>query len=174
MGKHIGRILLSEDEILQRVQELGRQISNDYRDDEIIIVCVLKGAVVFLADLLRSIDVPTDLDFARISSYGDGTESTGVMEVLHCPTTDIEGRHVLVIDDIADSGLTLRYLKDSLLAKRPASLKFCILLDKIGRRTQDVKIDYVGFEIPNKFVVGYGLDHAGQHRGLRHIAILGN
>ncbi len=152
---------------------LGQQISNDYRDKEITIVCVLKGAVVFVADLLRSIDVPTDLDFVQISSYGNGTKSTGVAKVLQGLTTNIQGRHVLVVDDIVDSGLTLRCLRDSLLTKCPASLKLCVLLDKVGHRTQDVKIDYVGFEIPNKFVVGYGLDYAGQYRGLRHIAILG-
>ena len=123
MKDYIGKILLSEEQILQRVQELGRQISNDYRGEEIIIVCVLKGAVVFLADLLRSIDVPTDLDFVQISSYGDGTESTGTPSVLHCPTTDIKGKHVLVVDDIVDSGLTLSHLEESLLVEKPASLK---------------------------------------------------
>ena len=174
MEQNTGKILLSEEEIRLRVEKLGQQISSDYRCDGIIIVCVLKGAVIFLADLLRNIDVPAELDFVQISSYGHGTESTGVAKVLQGLTTDIQCRHVLVVDDIADSGLTLRYLKDSLLAKRPASLKLCVLLDKIGRRIQDVKIDYVGFEIPNKFVVGYGLDCAGQHRGLRHIAILGD
>ena len=172
LENHIGKILLSEDEILQRVQALGEQISSDYSGEEITIVCVLKGAVIFLADLLRSIDAPTDLDFVQISSYGDGTKSTGVTEVLHCPTTDIEGRHVLIVDDIVDSGLTLRHLKESLLAEKPASLKLCVLLDKVGRRTEGVEIDYVGFEVPNKFVIGYGLDYAGRYRGLRYIATL--
>ena len=172
MENHIGRTLLSEQEILRRVQELGRQISNDYHGEEIIIICILKGAVVFLADLLRSLDVPTDLDFVQVSSYGDGTESTGVMEVLHCPTTDIKGRHVLVIDDIADSGLTLSHLRESLLAEKPASIKLCVLLNKVGRRSEDIEIDYVGFEIPNEFVIGYGLDYAGSYRGLRYIATL--
>ncbi len=154
------------------MQELGKQISNDYRGEEIVIVCVLKGAVVFLADLLRSIDSPTDLDFVQVSSYGDGTESTGVTKVLHCPTTDIAGRHVLVVDDIADSRLTLHRLRENLLAEKPASLKLCVLLDKAGRRTEDVEIDYAGFEIPDEFVIGYGLDYAGRYRGLRYIAIL--
>ncbi|MFC1714679.1 hypoxanthine phosphoribosyltransferase [Candidatus Poribacteria bacterium] len=172
MGKHIGKTLLSEQQILRRVQELGQQISNDYRGEEVIIVCVLKGAVVFLADLLRSIDVPTDLDFVQISSYGDGTESTGVVEVLHCPTTEIEDRHVLIVDDIVDSGLTLNHLRESLLTEEPASLKLCVLLNKMGRRTEDVEMDYVGFEIPNEFVIGYGLDYAGRYRSLRYIATL--
>ena len=172
MEQNIGEILLSEDEILQRVEKLGQQISTDYGGKEITIVCVLKGAVVFLADLLRNIDVPAKLDFVQISSYGHRTESTGMAKVLQGLTTNIQGRHVLVVDDIVDSGLTLRCLKDSLLAKGPASLKLCVLLDRIGRRTQGVKIDYVGFEIPNKFAVGYGLDYAEQYRGLRHIAVL--
>ena len=172
MEIHIGRILLSEDEILQRVQKLGRRISNDYRGKEIIIVCVLKGAVVFLADLLRSLDIPTNLDFVQISSYGDGTESIGEMKFIQGLTTNIEGRDVLVVDDIVDSGLTLRHLKEILLAKRPASLKLCVLLNKARSRIEDIKVDYVGFEIPNEFVIGYGLDYAGQYRGLRYIAIL--
>lgn len=172
MKSDIGKILLSEDEILKRVQELGQQISRDYRGQEIKIVCILKGAVVFLADLLRSLEVPTDLDFAHISSYGDGTESTGMIEMLHCPTAEIEGRHVLVVDDIIDSGLTLSYLEDNLRKRQPLSLRFCVLLDKMGRRKESIAVDYVGFEIPDEFVIGYGLDHAGHHRGLRYIAAL--
>ena len=172
MKKHIGRILLSEDVILRRVRELGQQISNDYRGKEITIVCVLKGAVVFLADLLRSLDVPTDLDFVQISSYGNGTESAGKVDFLQDPTINIEGSDVLVVDDIVDSGLTLHCLRDKLLAKRPASLKLCVLLDKARSRTADVKVDYVGFEIPNEFVIGYGLDYSGRYRGLRYIATL--
>jgi len=169
---NIGKILLSEEEILQRVRELGEQISSDYSDKEMVVVCVLKGAVVFLADLLRSIDAPTDLDFVQISSYGHGTESTGTPATLHCPTTDIEGKHVLVVDDIVDSGLTLNHLRESLLTEKPASLKFCVLLDKAGRRVENIDIDYSGFQIANEFVIGYGLDYAGRHRGLRYIAIL--
>jgi hypoxanthine phosphoribosyltransferase len=172
MREYIGRILLAEDAILRRVRELGQQISNDYRGKEITIVCVLKGAIVFLADLLRSLDVPTGLDFVQISSYGDGTKSSGKVEFLQCLTTDIEGRDVLIVDDIVDSGLTLHCLRKALLAKRPASLKLCVLLDKDKSRNEDMKIDYAGFEIPDKFVIGYGLDYAGQYRGLRYIATL--
>ena len=172
MARHIGRILLSEDAILQRVWVLGQQISNDYRGREITIVCVLKGAVVFLADLIRNLDVPSALDFVHISSYGDGTESTGEVKFLQGLTTNIEDQDVLVVDDIVDSGMTLRYLKRTLMAKRPASLKFCVLLDKLNSRTENIKADYVGFEIPNEFVIGYGLDYAGQYRGLRYIATL--
>jgi len=172
MRQSIGRILLSENEIFQRVQELGRRISDDYRGEKITIVCVLKGAVVFLADLLRNLDMPADLDFIQVSSYGDETKSTGVAKIIQGLTVDVTGRHVLIVDDIADSGLTLRHLKESLLSKRPASVKLCVLLDKAARRTQSLKIDYVGFEIPDEFVIGYGLDYAGRYRGLRYIATL--
>ena len=172
MENNVGNILLSEDEILQRVRELGQQISRDYHGQEITIVSILKGAVIFLADLLRCLDVPTELDFVQISSYGDETESTGVIEILHCPTAEIEGRHVLVVDDIVDSGLTLSRLGDDLQKRRPLSLKFCTLLNKVGRRKESVIVDYVGFEIPNEFVVGYGLDYAGRYRGLRYIAVV--
>jgi len=172
MEKHIGRILLSEDAILQRVRELGQQISDDYRGKEITIVCILKGAVVFLADLLRNLDVPTDLDFVRISSYGDGTESTGKVNILQDLTIGIEGQDVLIVDDIIDSGLTLHNLREILLSRRPASLRFCVLLDKAERRIKTVEIDYIGFSIPNEFIIGYGLDYAGHYRSLRYIAAL--
>ena len=170
--KHIGKVLLSEDTILQRVRELGRQISDEYRGKEITIVCILKGAVIFLADLLRNLDVPTDLDFVRISSYGDGTESTGKVNILQDLTINIEGRDVLVVDDIIDSGNTLHNLKEILLSRRPASLRFCVLLDKAERRTKNVEIDYIGFSIPNEFIIGYGLDYAEHYRSLRYIAVL--
>lgn len=173
MERRIGRILLSEDVILRRVRELGRRISNDYRGKEITIVCVLEGAAVFAADLVKSLDMPTNLDFVQISSYGNGTESTGEVRFLQNLTTNIEGRDVLVVDDIVDSGLTLHHLAKKLLSKRPASLKFCVLLDKVERRTEDVKVDYVGFAVPDEFIIGYGLDYAGQYRGLRYIATLG-
>jgi hypoxanthine phosphoribosyltransferase len=172
--EHIGRILLSENTILERVRELGQQISNDYRGRELILLCVLKGSVIFLADLIRNIDIHAELDFIQISSYGNATESTGEIKVLLDLTIDIENQNVLVVEDIVDSGLTLRYLKDMLLAKRPASLKVCALLDKTESGTEDLEIDYVGFRIPpDEFVVGYGLDYAGKYRGLRYIAALG-
>jgi hypoxanthine phosphoribosyltransferase len=171
LKEYIGRILLSEDVILERVRELGQQISKDYRGKEIIILCVLKGAVVFLADLLRNLDIPADLDFIQISSYGNETESLGEVRISQGLTTNIEGRHVLIVEDIVDSGLTLSRLKEILLAERPASLRFCVLLDK--DRTGDVKLDYVGFKIPaDEFVIGYGLDYAGKYRGLRYVATL--
>ncbi len=172
MSEHIGNVILSEDVILQRVRELGQQISTDYRGKEITIICVLNGAVIFLADLLRNLDVPTNLDFVRISSYGDGTESTGEARLLQGLTTNVEGRDILIVDDVIDSGFTLRYLQKIILAERPASLKLCVLLDKAERRTEDVEADYVGFNISNEFIIGYGLDYAGRYRGLRYIAVL--
>lgn len=172
MKQKIGEILLSEEEISQRVKELGQQISNDYRGKRLIIICVLKGAVIFAADLLRNLDISADLDFIQVSSYGDKTESTGAIEVIQDLATDIAGQNVLIIDDIIDSGLTLHHLKEKLLAKQPASLRLCVLVDKSERRKKDVEVDYVGFRIPNRFVIGYGLDYAGEYRGLPYIAIL--
>ena len=166
MGTHIGKILLSEETILRRVQELGQQISDDYRGKDLIIVCVLQGAVIFLADLLRSLDVTTNLDFVQLSSYGNGTESTKQVRLLQGLTANVEGRDVLIVDDIVDGGLTLRYLSDILLTRNPASLKICTLLDKSERRTEDIKVDYVGFQIPDQFVIGYGLDYEGYGRNL--------
>jgi len=170
--KCIGRILLSEDAILQRVQELGRQISDDYRGRNLVIVCILKGAVIFLADLLRNFDISTSLEFVQVSSYGNGTESSGNIELLRDLTASIEGKDVLIVDDIVDTGLTLYRLKEDLLSRCPASLKICVLLDKPGRRTENIKLDYVGFQIPNEFVVGYGMDFKEQYRGLGYIATL--
>ena len=148
------------------------QISSDYSGREITIVCVLKGAVVFLADLVRNLDVPARLDFVQVSSYGDNTESSGNLEFLQELSTDVRGKDVLIVDDIVDSGLTLQRLKSHLLAMLPASVKICVLLDRKDRRTQDVVIDYAGFEISDEFVIGYGLDFAGNYRGLRFIAAL--
>ena len=172
MGTHIGKILLSEEVILRRVRELGQQISDDYRGRDVIIVCILQGAVIFLADLLRSLDITANLDFVQLSSYGSSKESTRQVRLLQGLTANVDGRDVLVVDDIVDSGLTLRYLRDILLIRNPASLKLCVLLDKAERRTEDVKVDYVGFQIPAEFAIGYGLDYAGMYRGLRYIAAL--
>jgi hypoxanthine phosphoribosyltransferase len=174
LSGHINRILISETAILEQVQKLGRQISEDYRDRELIIICVLKGAVVFLADLIRTIEIPTIIDFIQVSSYGDDIESSGIISLFKNLTTDIQGRDILVVDDIIDSGLTLEYLLENLKAKNPASIKLCVLLEKIKSRESDIKVDYVGFQIPDEFVIGYGLDHAGKYRGLRYIAVLKN
>ena len=168
----IDKILLSENIILQRIQELGQQITNDYRGQSFMLICVLKGALVFVADLIRSMDTYPDLDFVQISSYGNKTESSGNIDFLRELTTNIKGQNILVVDDIIDSGLTLYYLNEYLLSKKPSSLRTCVLLSKPDRRKKHIDIDYVGFDIPDEFVVGYGLDFCEKYRGLRYIAML--
>ena len=168
----IDKVLLPENVILQRVQELGHQITNDYQGRDILLICVLKGALVFLADLLRSMDVHPDLDFVQISSYGDRTESSGVIEFRRELVTDVSGQNVLIVDDVIDSGLTLYRLKEYLLSKKPSSLSTCVLLSKPARRKKHIALDYVGFDIPDEFVVGYGLDFNERYRGLRYVATL--
>jgi len=165
-------ILLTEDAIQKRVKELGEAITRDYQGKEIFLLGVLKGAWVFLADLARHIDVPAEFDFMAVSSYGDSTKTSGVVQIIKDIEENIEGRHVLIVEDIVDSGLTLSYLVDMLRTRRPASLKVCVLLDKAERRETPVKLDYVGFEIPNAFVVGYGLDYAGHYRHVPYIFTL--
>ncbi|MGQ9556326.1 MAG: hypoxanthine phosphoribosyltransferase [Desulfurispora sp.] len=165
-------ILITEQQITSRVAELGRQISRDYAGREILVVGILKGAVLFLADLVRHIDVPLCLDFMAVSSYGATTASSGVVQIIKDLEQSIEGRHVLIVEDIVDTGLTLKYLRDNLATRRPASLRICTLLDKPGRRKVPVQVDYNGFVIPDEFVVGYGLDYAERYRNLREILVL--
>lgn len=165
-------ILITEQQITSRVAELGRQISRDYAGREILVVGILKGAVLFLADLVRHIDVPVCLDFMAVSSYGATTASSGVVQIIKDLEQSIEGRHVLIVEDIVDTGLTLKYLRDNLATRRPASLRICTLLDKPGRRKVPVEVDYNGFVIPDEFVVGYGLDYAERYRNLREILVL--
>jgi hypoxanthine phosphoribosyltransferase len=163
-------VLISEDDLRKRVQELGEQVSRDYEGLDPLLVAVLKGAVIFAGDLLRAITIPCSIDFMAISSYGSGTESSGVVRILKDLDAPIEGRHVLVVEDIVDSGLTLSYLLGSLASRGPASLEICALLAKPDRREVDIACRYVGFEIPNRFVVGYGLDADEQFRGLPYVA----
>ncbi|MFZ5592082.1 MAG: hypoxanthine phosphoribosyltransferase [Bacillota bacterium] len=165
-------VLITEQQIANRVAELGRQISRDYAGREILVVGILKGAVLFLADLVRHIDVPVRLDFMAVSSYGATTDSSGVVQIIKDLEQSIEGRHVLIVEDIVDTGLTLKYLQDNLATRRPASLRICTLLDKPGRRKVPVQVDYNGFVIPDEFVVGYGLDYAERYRNLRDILVL--
>ncbi len=167
----IGPILLSADTIEQRVRELAARISADYRCQTVTLVCVLRGAVFFLVDLLRHLDLDARVDFIAISSYGDGADSTGVVRITKDLDDSIEGRAVLVIEDIVDTGLTLQYLLENLATRSPASLRVCALLDKPARRRVDVEADYVGFTIDDCFVVGYGLDHAQRFRGVPHLAL---
>ncbi|NLF00871.1 MAG: hypoxanthine phosphoribosyltransferase [Anaerolineales bacterium] len=169
----VGRVLISEQALQARVAELGRAISAVYTDaDHLLIVCVLKGAFVFLADLTRHVDVWHAVDFMEISSYGAGTVSSGVVRILLDLGRSIEGRHVLVVEDIVDSGRTLDYIRRNLSTRRPASLRVCALLSKPSRREVEVPLDFVGFEIPDEFVVGYGLDFAEGYRNLPYIGVL--
>lgn len=154
------------------MRELGAEISNDYRGRDLIMVGVLRGAVVFIADLLRQLSVPCEIDFMAVSSYGSSRDSSGVVRILKDLDDSITGRDVLIVEDIVDSGLTLNYLRKNLQARDPASLEVCTLLDKPQRRRVEIPIKYTGFEIPNAFVVGYGLDHAQRYRNLDHVATL--
>jgi hypoxanthine phosphoribosyltransferase len=171
--RDIASILLHEKQIQARIKELGEQIVHDYAGiEELLLVGVLKGSVMFIVDLARTLRRPLAMDFIAISSYGQTTETSGVVRMLKDLEIDIGGRHVMIIEDIVDSGLTLAYLRESLQRRNPASLKICALLSKPERRTSDVKIDYCGFDIPNEFVVGYGLDYAERYRNLPYIGVL--
>ncbi len=158
--------------IRDRIAELGAEISADYAGKDLLLVGVLKGAVFFMADLMRHITVPCEVDFMAISSYGASTDSSGVVRILKDLDETIEGRNVLVVEDIIDSGLTLSYLKRTLGARHPASLEVCALLTKPERREVEVPVRYIGFEIPNRFVVGFGLDYAERYRNLRYVGVL--
>ena len=168
----IGETLVSEEELERRVAELGAEISRDYEGRDLILIGVLKGAVVFIADLMRHLTVPVEVDFMAVSSYGSQTDSSGVVRILKDLDASIGGRDVLIVEDIIDSGLTLQYLLRNLRAREPRSLEVCALLTKPERRRVDLPTRYVGFEIPNRFVVGYGLDHGQRYRNLREIAVL--
>jgi hypoxanthine phosphoribosyltransferase len=168
----VGEILIGEHELQTRIRELGEEISADYQDRDLLLVGVLKGAVFFLADLMRHLTVPCEIDFMAISSYGAATDSSGVVRILKDLDINIEGRNVLIVEDIIDSGLTLSYLMRNLESREPASLEVCCLLTKSGRREIDVALRYTGFEIPNKFVIGYGLDFAERYRNLPYVGVL--
>ncbi len=168
----VGEILLDEATVQARVSELGAEISADYEGRDLLLVGVLKGAVFFMADLMRRLTVPCEIDFMAISSYGAATDSSGVVRILKDLDVNIAGRDVLVVEDIIDSGLTLSYLMRNLKARRPGSLEICALLTKPERREIDVPVRYVGFEIPNRFVIGYGLDFAERYRNLPYIGVL--
>ncbi len=172
MAYRPGRILITQEEIAERVRELGRALSRDYAGKEPLLVGVLKGAVVFLADLIRAADIPLAADFMGVSSYGSTTRSSGVVRITTDLSISIEDRHVVIVEDIIDTGRTISYLRRNLQTRHPASLKVMALLDKVERREVDVELDYVGFTIPNQFVVGYGLDHRGLFRNLPCIAAL--
>lgn len=165
-------VLLSEEVIKRRVEELGRQVTADYRGRDLILICVLKGAVAFTVDLARAIDLPLAMDFMAVSSYGASTESSGVVRITKDLDASLQGKHVLVVEDIVDTGLTLKYILELLRAHDPASVRVCALFDKVKERKADIDLDYVGFRIPDRFVVGYGLDYAEAYRNLPYLGVL--
>jgi len=168
----IGEILVQPDELAHRVRELGAELSRDYAGRDLLLIGVLKGAVFFLADLMRHIEVPCEVDFMAVSSYGSSTDTSGVVRILKDLDEPLEGRHVLIVEDIVDSGLTLQYLMRTLETRGPASLEVCALLTKPERRLVETPARYVGFEIPDKFAIGYGLDYAERYRNLPYVATL--
>src|SRR5438046_5926952 len=168
----VAEILVTAEQIAAKVRQRGIPIAADYRGKDLVLVSILKGALPFLADLMRATPIPLSLDFLEVSSYGTGTESTGAVRILKDLANPIEGRDVLVVEDILDTGHTLSYVFDHLRAQRPESVRLCVLRDKPARRVIPVKIDYRGFEIPDKFVVGYGLDYAERYRNLPFVGVL--
>ncbi len=172
MVNDLEQILISEEELDKKVRELGAQITEDYRGCNLVVVGILKGALMFMADLIRHIEIPVLMDFAVVSSYGSSTETSGAVRILKDLDQPIEGRHVLIVEDIIDTGLTMHYLVRNLEARKPESVKVCTLLDKPSRRKVDIKPDYCGFSIPDEFVVGYGLDYAEYYRNLPQVGVL--
>lgn len=172
MHEHVESILYSEEQLRQRVKELGAQITADYAGKEPVLASVLRGSYIFMADLTRAIDLPVTVDFMAVSSYGAGTKSSGQVEIKKDLSDSIEGRDLVIVEDILDSGNTLFYLMEILKARKPASIRICTLMDKPDRRTQPIVADYVGFTIPDAFVVGYGLDYDEKYRNLPYVGIL--
>lgn len=172
MENEIGEVLVAEEEIRAKVKELAKRISEDYKDKELLLVGILKGAFMFLADLSRELTIPVQFDFIAVSSYGSVSKSSGVVRILKDLEADIEGRHVLIVEDVIDTGLTLNYLIRNFKVRRPATLEICALLSKPEVQRVSLNIKYLGFSIPAKFVVGYGLDFAEKYRNLKHVATL--
>jgi hypoxanthine phosphoribosyltransferase len=170
--EHIGEILVQADELQHRIKEMAAEVSRDYKGRDLLLIGVLKGAVFFLADLMRELDIPCEVDFMAVSSYGSSTDSSGVVRILKDLDAPLEGRNVLIVEDIVDSGLTLQYLMRTLEARNPATIEVCALLTKPDRRKVDTPARYVGFEIPDKFAIGYGLDYAERYRNLPYVATL--
>jgi hypoxanthine phosphoribosyltransferase len=168
----VGKILITEEDIKRRVGELGEELSRDFKGKQPILVNILKGGIIFLSDLVRELDFLHEIDFMSVSSYESQTESTGVVRILADLNINIEGKDVIIVEDIVDSGLTLDYIRHILLARRPRSMKICTLLDKKDKRKIEVPLDYVGFEIPDEFVIGYGLDYMQKYRNLPYVAVL--
>ncbi|MBI2914393.1 MAG: hypoxanthine phosphoribosyltransferase [Firmicutes bacterium] len=172
MNGDVAEILLEETQIQAKVRALASQLSSDYEGMDLVMVCILKGAVLFMADLMRYISIPVTVDFMAISSYGAGTKTSGVVRILKDLDEPVQGKHVLIVEDIVDTGLTLKYLQNNLSSRQPASLRSCVLLDKPTRREVDIQPDYVGFEMPDRFMIGYGLDYSERYRNLPFIGVL--
>ncbi|UNC90719.1 hypoxanthine phosphoribosyltransferase [Candidatus Contubernalis alkaliaceticus] len=165
-------VLLSREQIIKKVEHLAQEISQEYQGEELLMICILKGAVVFFSDLIRSISVPVKIDFMAVSSYGKATKTSGVVQIIKDLDASLKGRHVVIVEDIIDTGLTLKYLVENLEARKPASLKICVLLDKVDCRQVEISADYQGFVIPDEYVVGYGLDCAEKYRNLADVCVL--
>ncbi|WP_196592691.1 hypoxanthine phosphoribosyltransferase [Pectinatus sottacetonis] len=172
MHSDLEKILFTEKQISIRVKELGKQITKDYAGKEIVTVGILKGAIVFFSDLIREIKIPVKFDFMAASSYGASTKTSGTVRILKDIDTDIENKHVIIVEDIIDSGLTLKYLKENFEHRKAASVKLCAMLNKPDGRRTDIKGDYIGFDVPDEFIVGYGLDYASKYRNLPYIGVL--
>ena len=172
MHQDIEKVLFSEEQLRERIRQLGQDITKDYAGQELVLVCILRGSYIFMADLSRAIDLPISADFIALSSYGKGTSSSGQVELRKDLSDPVEGKHLLIVEDILDSGNTLYYLTNLLKTRHPASVRICTLLNKPERREKDIHPDYVGFTIPDAFVVGYGLDYAEKYRNLPYVGIL--
>ena len=172
MDDIVKKVLYSEEDIQAKTKELGEIITRDYKGKDLLVICVLKGAVMFVTDLIKRIDLPLEIDFMAVSSYGNSTVSSGIVRILKDLDKEICGKHLLIVEDIIDTGLTLSYLIENLKARNPASVSICTLLDKPGNRKADIDIKYTGFDCPDEFVVGYGLDYAEKYRNIPFIFIL--
>lgn len=172
LEQDVAKVLISEEQIRARVKELAQEISRDYAGKDLVLVCILKGGVTFLADLMRELTIPHAIDFMAISSYGMATVSSGVVRILKDLDQNISGKHILIVEDIVDTGRTLHYIISNLQTRHPASVAVCTLLSKPSRREIDIPLKYVGFEVPNEFVIGYGLDYGEKYRNLRFIGVL--
>ena len=172
MINDIEKVIINEDELSAIVKDLGKRISEDYKDKDMLLVSILKGSVIFMADLMRAISIPCNIDFMAVSSYGSGAKTTGVVKIIKDLDQSIEGKDLLIVEDILDSGKTLNYLREILLARNPASIRICTLFDKPDRREVDVYADYIGSKVPNEFIVGYGLDYDEYYRNLPYIGAL--
>ncbi|MEG1004276.1 MAG: hypoxanthine phosphoribosyltransferase [Clostridium sp.] len=172
MREDVKKVLFDEEQLAKKVNELGTQISKDYKGKDLIVVGVLKGSVVFAADLIKNITIPCEIDFMAVSSYGNATESSGVVRIIKDLDHNIEGKHVLLVEDIVDSGITLTYLLKYLKARKAESIEIVTLLNKPERRTADLDVKYIGFEVPNEFIIGYGIDYAEKYRNLPFVGVL--